>query len=303
MFDTRVFEKGHVFYKGFSGAYNNKVLKNEKHFYVAEKKSSANYYMYKNMMRKNDPPYVCTYKLTRPLRTLVITKRTIQDLLHTLDKNNIGYKAIKFAFAKDRQKIKLSLLRNILKPNAFNHYKSLVISGVSSRTSFYESNKEACRYLCTFLKSKGIDGYYYPGTKDFHEEIMICDASNKLLHVSCKKYINKSPTTNNRHVTFIKNVLENPKLENLNYISNHFAMSKNLRELHKKLVKNMINKQTSINSLNNLTRNKVTKKLKSKFWAYKNIIQKKRNLLNLPSRVKTLFNSRLPVSQTYLGRK
>ena len=78
--DTKTFEKGHVFYQGFSGKYNNKVLKSHQYFYVANKKSTANHYMYKNIMNTRRPPYVCTYELTRPLKLLNMNSKTITFL-------------------------------------------------------------------------------------------------------------------------------------------------------------------------------------------------------------------------------
>lgn len=295
MLDTKLFENGHTFYQGFSGAYNNAVLKNEKYFYVANKQSTANHYMYRNIMNTKRPPYVCTYKLTRPLRVLNMTQKTIYFLLNNiLDKNSTGYKAIKFAFGKASKNNKVNLLRNIVKANVFNHYKSGVIN--NNRISFRESNGEACKYLCVFLKKNGIDGYYYPGSPTFHEEIMICDASNKLLHVSCKTFINKSPIVVNKHVTFVKNVLEDPDvtLAQLTHLEESVPVGRAvypvIAKLRTKLLKNLINKQTSINNLNKLTQHKVTKELKRNFKNLANVIKKKKELLNLPNRVKTVLD-------------
>ena len=294
MFDTKLFEKGHTFYQGFSGAYNNTVLKNEKYFYVANKPSTANHYMYRNIMNPKRPPYVCTYKLTRPLRVLNMTQKTINLLLDTLDTSSTGYKAIKFAFGKASKNNKVNLLRNIVKANVFNHYKSGVIN--NNRISFRESNWEACKSLCSILHKNGIDGYYYPGSPTFHEEVMICDASNKLLHVSCKTFINKSPIVVNKHVTFVKNVLEDPNvtLAQLTHLEESVPVGRAvypvIAKLRTKLLKNLINKQTSINNLNKLTQHKVTKELKRNFRNLANVIKKKKELLNFPNRVKTVLN-------------
>lgn len=291
--DTKTFEKDHVFYQGFSGKYDNRVLKSHQYFYVANKKSTANHYMYKNIMNTRRPPYVCTYKLTRPLKLLKMNSKTITFLLNNiLDKDGKGYKAIKFAFGKASKNNKVALLRNIVKSNVFNHYKNSVIA--NNRISFRESNWEACSYLCKFLSQNGIDGYYYPGSPTFHEEIMICDASNKLLHVSCKTFINKSPVLLvNKHVTFVKNVLNNPTLENLTYLESNVPVGRNVYRtidtLKKKLYKQKIHNQTSINNLDALIYTKAGR-LKRNFVNLENDILKKKKLLQLPNNIKIVLN-------------
>lgn len=294
MLDIKIFEKGHTFYQGFSGAYNNAVLKNEKYFYVANKQNTANHYMYRNIMNTKRPPYVCTYELTRPLRVLNMTQKTISLLLDTLDKNSSGYKAIKFAFGRASKNNKVNLLRNIVKANVFNHYKNGVIN--NNRISFRESNWEACKSLCSILYKNGIDGYYYPGSPTFHEEVMICDASNKLLHVSCKTFINKSPVPTDRHVTFVKNVLEDPDitLAQLTHLEGSVPVGRAvypvIAELRTKILKNLINKQTSIKNLNKLTQREGKNQLKRNYTNLSNIINKKKELLKLPNKVKTVLN-------------
>jgi len=291
--DTKRFQTGHTFYQGFSGKYDDKILKSHQYFYVTDKKSTANHYMYKNNMNVKRPPYVCTYKLTRSLKLLNMNSKTVKFLLdNMIDKDGKGYKAIKFAFGKASKVNKVSLLRNIVKPDIFNHYKSGVTS--YNRISFRESNWEACDYLCKFLSVHGIDGYYYPGSSTFHEEIMICDASNKLLHVSCKTFVNKSQVVVNKHVTFVKNVLENPTLENLTYLESEVPVGRNVHAviatLKKRLYKQLINKQTSIENLNKLVKHKTSGGLKRNFINLANVIKKKKELLNLPSRIKTVLN-------------
>ena len=252
------FNKGSLFYKGYSGAYNDKLLKNEKYFYLSLNSKIADIYMYKefpNMYRSTDP-YVCTYEITKPIHLLNLTTETINTILEMFPSDSVNYKSIKFAFGNASMNNKDKLLKNI--SENYNNLKKYVTN--RSRLSLRNTNIRACKGLCEFFKQYNIDGYYFkqkPG--EFHDEIMICDASNKVLKTVCKRKYRSNPNRvtvhkKNENVYFRSNVLKkypNAKLENLEKLHKKNTLEPKITQIYLKLIYN----KKSIENLNNLSKN------------------------------------------------
>jgi len=259
--NTKNLPSGSYVWKGFTGSYNTNVLESEKYFFVSPKKEYANIYMHPNLL-KNNPrftPHVCTYSLTRNLKLIKLTPNNIKIILSTLVKKSDDHKLIQFAFSSGKKAGKTSLLKQLVRTNLYERYK-LMIPKKTSRVSFHETNKRACKVLCSKLRN--FDGYYYEGGEFFHDEIMICNASDKLLKVECTQYYKKPITklTNTRHVRFAKNILNNPS-----------PTSAELRRLENIPGRNM-----------------------------QLLIRKKRDLMKLSEKLKNLFTLKFPNKKFYL---
>ena len=177
------FRKGTSFYKGFNGKYNNTILKDEKYFFLTANQNAVNAYMRLNTVGPNVTPFYCSYVLQRSIKLLVLDDETIRDLYEEVAKTQTNKSLIKFAFGKGTKNEKLEILKN-LSPSHFEHYKGLVTN--KSRISLHEIDKRFCKFLCLFLKVNNLDGYYFEGKDEFHQEIMLCDASKGLLFSKCK---------------------------------------------------------------------------------------------------------------------
>jgi hypothetical protein len=201
--DVRVIPKGHRVFKGFSGRYTNNVLGNEKHFYVAPTMNTA-----KEYMRGSKKGFVRTYQFTREVRLLHMTHRTVNYLLrHVFRGENRRY--LLFTFGQLPAQIKKQMYRkfnynNLELNHNNNNSNNNIFKGVEfvgRRTSVHQVNKKVSERLCSFLKSKHLDGYYYTANGSFRDEIMLCDASARLL-------------MNNSHgyATFVRNYARVPKI-------------------------------------------------------------------------------------------
>jgi hypothetical protein len=282
--DTKVFNTGHKFWKGYSGGHDTNILKSEKYFFLAETKKVAQHYSEYEL---------CTYSLNRPIRLINLTRKTVEIILNTMNPNSVNYKLVNFAFLPGDEQYKLSLLKQLVNENLYTRYKNKIMKN-ANRVSFHETNKAVCVSLCSFMKKNKFDGYYYGGNKTFHPEIMICDASNKLLKTECQEVDKKNAVyPENKHVIFAKNILGNPKvtLKELRQLE-FFPLNANANEIYKlrrNIEKNIYLKMVSnANSLNTLAR------IRSSNANVKNAITKKKNLLQLSNRVKKLFNTKVP---------
>jgi hypothetical protein len=170
--DTVTYPPGTEFYKGFSENYGHGVLHDEKYFFVAKSPTTASVYK-----REKERGYICKYVSTRPLHLVKITVPNIKKILKEIESN-----AISFAFKKGTTFEKLKLLEKLVPKKTYNHYKNIVVGSI--RTSLYETNKQASQGLCSI---PNIDGYYYRGSKYFHGEVMICDASRGTFVKTCNK--------------------------------------------------------------------------------------------------------------------
>ena len=195
--DVRVIPKDQVVYKGFSGRHTNNVLGNEKYFYVAPTINTAEKYM-----RGRKQGFVRSYKFTRAVRLLHMTFRTVNYLLqHVFRGENRRY--LLFAFGQLPEQIKKKMFMRFNRNNINHNYNNnnnnaTIFKGVEfvgRRTSVHGVNKKVSERLCSFLKSKHLDGYYYKANGSFRDEIMLCDASGRLLKMITPK----------SHATFVKN--------------------------------------------------------------------------------------------------
>ena len=203
-------------------------------------------------------PHVCMYSLTRPLKLINLTQNNIKIILSTLTKESDDYKLIQFAFLNGTRQRKNSLLKQLVHTKSYEHYKTM-IPKKSYRLSFHETNKRACKILCSKLRN--FDGYYYKADEFFHEEIMICNAGDKLLKEECTKYYkSKKPVTNTRYVRFAKNILNNPN-----------ATSAELKRLENIPGRNM-----------------------------QLLLRKKKDLMKLSERLKNLFTLKFPNKKFYV---
>jgi hypothetical protein len=283
--DTVSFRTGATFWKGFSGEFNADVLKNEKYFFLSLTEDVAKIYMRLNNNRLQFSPFMCQYKLTRPIRLVKLTKNSIKHILSKFDKNSSDYKCVKFAFAKGTKNNKMSMLKNVMNERVYTSYKGS-IPNTSNRLSFYESNKKACTTLCEFFKENNIDGYYYSGV-GFHEEVMICDASKKIFKIMCKKVHMKPNVLYNRNLMFARNVINSPNAT--------FSNIEKLSSKHKiELILKLIPKSNSINNLRKFS-------MYSHIPAIRDAIKKKKELLELPERVKNLFNKNITSNRTFMS--
>jgi hypothetical protein len=211
--DVKIFSKGKTVWKGFSGEYNTNILKNEKYFYVSGPKEIAKTYRYLGLFPNMSKSHVCQYVLTRRLRLLNMTPKSVSTVLKLLDENSREHKSIRFAFVRGNRNAKNALLQQVVGPKTYAHFKSYVPAN-SKRLSLRPTDTHASRALCAIMQQYDFDGYYFDGDETFHKEIMICDASKKLLQMRCQEFFGKPRTrfTNERHVTFVKNVLNDPKV-------------------------------------------------------------------------------------------
>ena len=133
--------------------------------------------------------------------------------------------------------------------------------------SLRNSNLPACKALCQILKANDLDGYYYKGDGKFHEEVMLCDASNKILKVKCKNIYGGTTVHKNENVIFVRNILEKPNAtsNNLKKLLNSIPMSKLNMTVIKERLKQLYLNEISKTSLNkNL--NKVVKQISKTFY-------------------------------------
>lgn len=195
--DVRVIPRGQWVYKGFSGRYTNNVLGNEKYFYVAPTINTAQKYM-----RGRKEGYVRSYQFTRDVRLLHMTVETVNYLLrHVFTGENMKY--LNFAFGQLSEQNKKQMYRkfnfNNLELNHNNNNSNAKmfkgVEFVGRRTSVHQVNKKVSERLCSFLKSKHLDGYYYTANGSFRDEIMLCNASGRLLKMNTPK----------SHATFVQN--------------------------------------------------------------------------------------------------
>lgn len=195
--NVRVIPGGQWVYKGFSGQHGNNVLGNEKYFYVAPTINTA-----KGYTRGRKKGFVRSYQFRRDVRLLHMTVRTVNYLLrHVFRGENRRY--LMFAFGQLPAHFKKLMYREFnynnleLNHNRYNSNNNMFkgVQFVGRRTSVHQVNKKVSERLCSFLKSKHLDGYYYTADGSFHDEIMLCDASGRLLKMNTPK----------THATFVQN--------------------------------------------------------------------------------------------------
>jgi hypothetical protein len=205
---TIVLKKGHVLYKGFDGNVNNKVLANEKHFYLAPNHNTASGYANNGFVR--------AYELTRDTRLLHMTPRVVRYLVRffllkevngnrnrRLHANNPIGNMLRFAFKKINQQCKENIY-DCFPAKLRGNSKTFLNNYTGRRASMHNVNKKVSEYICNFLKIHRLDGYYYNESRNgngaFHTEIMLCDASKRLLKI-------KNTST---HAVFLRNYSRNP---------------------------------------------------------------------------------------------
>ena len=204
MLNIKVIPAGQRVFKGFAGSYKNNVLGNEKYFYLAPHLNTA-----KTYTRQSSQGFVRPYQFTREVRLLHMTPRTVDYLIQQVFRvENRQY--LLFAFGRLPEQFKKNMYKKFNYNNLeLNHGRrnsnAKIFKGVQfvgRRTSVHQVNKKVSERLCSFLKSRKLDGYYYTANGSFHDEIMLCDASGRLLKMN-------SPQG---YATFVRNYARVPKI-------------------------------------------------------------------------------------------
>jgi hypothetical protein len=198
--DIRVIPRGQWVHKGFSGYHKNNVLGNEKHFYVAPTVNIA-----KRYARGRTTAFLRSYQFTREVRLLHMTPRTVNYLIRRVFRYE-NRKYLLFTFGQLPEQMKKTMYKKFnynnlnLNHNNYNTNARIFkgVQFVGRRTSVHQVNKKVSERLCSFLKRQNLDGYYYTANGSFHDEIMLCDASGRLLKMNNPQ----------EPVTFVKNFAE-----------------------------------------------------------------------------------------------
>jgi hypothetical protein len=208
-FDIKIIPAGTVLYKGLRAGPNVscRTLKDTSMFYLTENPEIARHY---------STNYLCKFTSKKPLKLFVLNRENVGKLLQMSIFTKAEAESISFAtgvgFTKIQQRNYLfkrygggPAFVRFMNSNFGRRLNAGVLAAPNSmgaRASLYNTNKEAFSVICKkFFGPKGYDGYYayqkttpYHRNKtgmlgEFHSEMMICNASKKIIRVSETKKI------------------------------------------------------------------------------------------------------------------
>jgi hypothetical protein len=190
IYEEKIIPKDTILYKGLRAGKNIRCqgLNSGSMFYITNNITVA------SMYSKN---YLCQFKAKQDLRLFIINRANIIKLLRKSVLSQNTSNKLRFVTGIDvtrrQQFAALNKLKKIFGPEeraARNSAQRLKNNTPGQRWSFGNLNADAFRGLCKeFLTPNGYDGYYaFPKKSNFHggtfhKEMMLCDATDKLVRV------------------------------------------------------------------------------------------------------------------------